>query len=69
MFGFLFLAIHSTLAKISLSGSDYMETLLKDVDYDNIPALLGGGFQLYNEPFTFDGGASKFFFSSSSSSW
>jgi hypothetical protein len=39
-----------------------METLLKDVDYDNIPALLGGGFQLYNEPFTFDGGASKHFF-------
>jgi hypothetical protein len=31
-----------------------MDTLLKDLDFENIPSILGGGFSLYNEPFDFD---------------
>lgn len=45
---------NSTLAKISLSGGNYMDTLLKDLEFENIPSILGGGFTLYNEPFDFD---------------
>jgi hypothetical protein len=42
------------VAKISLSSSDYMGTLLKDIPFDSIPAILGGGFQQYNEQYSFN---------------
>jgi hypothetical protein len=48
------LSLYSTLAKINLCGSDYMSQLLKEIDYEYIPAAVGGGLQLYNEPYTFD---------------
>lgn len=44
----------STLAKLTLSGTDYMDTLLKEVPFDSIPACLGGGFHQYNEHYEFD---------------
>jgi hypothetical protein len=31
-----------------------MGTLLKDIPFDSIPAILGGGFQQYNEQYSFD---------------
>jgi hypothetical protein len=31
-----------------------MDHLLKDISFDDIPAFLGGGLQLYNEPYIFD---------------
>ncbi len=43
-----------TLAKIQMCGSDYMEQLLKEMTIENVPAVLGGDFQLYNEPIEFD---------------
>lgn len=42
------------MAKISLSTSSYMDTLLKDIPFESIPACLGGGFASYNEAYTFD---------------
>jgi hypothetical protein len=44
----------STLAKLTLSGTDYMDTLLKEVPFESIPSCLGGGFQQYNERYEFD---------------
>lgn len=43
-----------TQAKFEFSGYDYMNSLLKDISIENIPACLGGQFDLYNEPYTFD---------------
>lgn len=31
-----------------------MDNLLKEMTLDNIPAAVGGPFQLYNEPFAFN---------------
>ncbi len=31
-----------------------MDTLLKDIPFESIPASLGGGFTSYNESFVFD---------------
>lgn len=47
-------AFISILAKINLCGGDYLDHLLPDISKENIPAILGGDFQLYNEPFPFD---------------
>lgn len=50
----LILIFFSTLAKFTLCGSDYMPTLLKDINFECIPESLGGGFKLYNEPYEFN---------------
>lgn len=44
----------STLAKINLCGNDYMTHLEGDMDIENIPTLMGGKFDLYNEPYYFN---------------
>jgi hypothetical protein len=44
----------STIAKISLCGSNYMDVLLEEMSIENIPELLGGRCKAYNEPYTFD---------------
>ena len=31
-----------------------MDHLLPDITFENIPAFLNGGLQLYNEPYEFD---------------
>ncbi|PCH34521.1 hypothetical protein WOLCODRAFT_155175 [Wolfiporia cocos MD-104 SS10] len=33
-----------TLAKIDILGADYQAVLLKDIDRENLPAVLGGTF-------------------------
>eukprot|EP01033_Poteriospumella_lacustris_P014146 gene14146-10099_t len=43
-----------TQAKFEFSGYDYLNNLQKDIAIENIPTCLGGEFELYNEPFTFD---------------
>lgn len=43
-----------TQAKFEFSGYDYLASLQKDITIENIPTCLGGEFELYNEPFTFD---------------
>lgn len=48
------MAVHRSVAKVSLSSSNYMDTLLKDIPMESIPALLGGGFTSYNESYSFD---------------
>jgi hypothetical protein len=42
------------LAKISLSNGNFMDTLMKDITFENIPQILGGGHAGYNEPYEFD---------------
>lgn len=44
----------STLSKICFYGSDFMEALQKDIDMASIPAMLGGTYREFNEPFVFD---------------
>jgi hypothetical protein len=44
----------SILAKINLTGTNYMDALLKDVPIESIPKALGGKFELYNESYAFD---------------
>ena len=44
----------SILAKISLTGSKFMDALLKDMPIESIPKALGGKFALYNESYDFD---------------
>jgi hypothetical protein len=43
----------STLSKISVCGSDYMEKMQRDLPLESIPVMFGGEFQSYNEPFDF----------------
>lgn len=43
-----------TQAKFEFSGYDYLTALQKDISLENIPACLGGEFELYNEPYDFD---------------
>jgi hypothetical protein len=49
-------------AKFEFSGHDYLSALEKDISIENIPACLGGEFELYNEPFEFDVSESGPFF-------
>lgn len=44
----------SILAKINLTGSKFMDTLLKDMPLESVPKALGGKFELYNESYAFD---------------
>jgi hypothetical protein len=44
----------SILAKMNLTGANYMDDLLKDVPIESIPKALGGKFELYNESYAFD---------------
>jgi len=44
----------ASVAKVSLSSSNYMDTLLKDIPHESIPVALGGGFTSYNEAYVFD---------------
>ena len=50
----LYACEYSTLAKLSLSGSTYIDTLLKDMPLESIPVRIGGKFELYNEAYEFD---------------
>lgn len=45
-----------TIAKVSVRGSDYMAELLKEIDKDHLPAMVGGFYKGYTEyvPFPFD---------------
>jgi hypothetical protein len=42
------------ISKIQISSSNYMDVLLEGISMENIPASIGGKFELYNEPFEFD---------------
>jgi len=43
-----------TVAKIDLLGTDYMNTLQQDIDFECIPREFGGGYDGGNEPWGFD---------------
>ena len=42
------------MAKIDLCGTNFMPLLLEDMELENIPKSLGGGFVQFNEYFAFD---------------
>eukprot|EP01032_Pedospumella_encystans_P037408 gene37408-42368_t len=42
------------LAKINLTGTKFIDVLLKDMPIESIPKALGGKFELYNESYAFD---------------
>ena len=44
----------SILSKISINGTDFAEALSKEIPFESMPAMLGGGLQSYNESFEFD---------------
>lgn len=52
----------SILAKINLTGSKYLDTLLKDMPLESVPKSLGGKFELYNESYAFDTSAAGPFY-------
>ena len=52
----------SILAKINLTGSKYLDTLLKDMPLESVPKSLGGKFELYNESYDFDTSAAGPFY-------
>jgi hypothetical protein len=49
-----YVSAFSTLRKINITSTDYMQVLLNGMTMDNIPKMLGGEFDLYNEVFQFD---------------
>lgn len=44
----------STVAKVAITGADFMETLLKDMPIESIPKKYGGLYEGNNTPFAFD---------------
>lgn len=40
--------------KISFNGTDYIDTLLKEIPFESIPEVVCGGYKGYNSSYTFD---------------
>ena len=47
-------SLRSTLDKINIMGTDYMDKLLLDVDVNSVPIAFGGKYDKYNEKFDWD---------------
>eukprot|EP01041_Mallomonas_annulata_P000532 gene532-1010_t len=44
----------NTIAKVAIYGSDFSESILKEISFENLSTKFGGGFEGGNEPFCFD---------------